>query len=71
VYRVPTSALLSRRDGTLCVVVRPRGARPIGVSVSAVASDTGTATSDVVGLSPATAVLVNPLDAHSDGPCRS
>ena len=71
VLSVPTSALLSRRDGSMCVVQR-RSAREhgvTGVTVSVAASETATGTSEVTGLAAGASVVLNPLESGSAGAC--
>lgn len=71
VESVPTSALLSRRDGSICVVQRRTGGGlgVTGTTVSVAASETATGTSTVSGLAPGSKVLLNPLESGSAGVC--
>ena len=71
VVSVPTSALLSRRDGSMCVVQRRAGAEHgvTGITVGVAASETATGTSDVTGLAPGASVALNPLESRSAGAC--
>lgn len=68
VFSVATSALLSRRDGSMCVVERRVGAAR-AVTVGVTASETDIGMSQVTGLAAGASVVVNPLESGSAGAC--
>lgn len=69
VAAIPTSAIITRQDGTLCVVVAPQGATRHGVTVTVTASKTSTGTSQASGLAAGASLVVNPVASATAAAC--
>ncbi len=68
VVTIPTGAIITRQDGTLCVVTAA-GATRRGVTVTVIASQTGTGTSQASGLAAGTSLVVNPVASATASAC--
>ena len=70
VVSIPTTAIVVRNNGSLCVVVK-RAGRDIATSVTVVASLTSLGESQAAGLPARAVVVVNPVDSGSAGRCQA
>lgn len=68
VVTIPTGAIITRQDGTLCVVTAHGGIRH-GVTVTVTASQTGTGTSQAWGLAAGASLVVNPVASATASAC--
>lgn len=68
VVTIPTSAIITREDGTLCVVTVD-GAADRGVTVTVTASQTDTGTSQALGLAAGASLVVNPVASATAVAC--
>lgn len=68
VVTIPTSAIVTRQDGTLCVVIAD-GAADRGVTVTVAASQTDTGTSQLLGVAAGASLVVNPVASATVSVC--
>lgn len=70
VVAIPTGAIVTREDGTLCAVIVD-GATRRGVTVTVTASETGTGVSHAGGLAAGASLVVNPVASATAAVCAS
>lgn len=70
VFDIPTSSIVTRSDGSLCVVVKASNGL-VGRTVSVFGSDTGAGISEAANLERGLALVVNPLESSSAASCNS
>lgn len=70
VVTITTSAIVTRQDGTLCVVTAD-GAMHGAVTITVAASKTDSGTSQVLGLAAGTSLVVNPVASSTASVCSN